>query len=119
MGLGTAIGRLQELAEQVGALRAPGGRVFNIAWQDVLNLRNQLLVCETIARSALARQESRGSHFRSDFPRSDDRVNTIFVRSSAKEGMELWQRTVEFSRMRPETVRLPLNDRHALATTGE
>ncbi len=51
-------------------------------------VRTSLLACEAIIRSALIRQESRGAHYRSDFPRLDDekwRVN-IFCR---KEGDEM------------------------------
>jgi len=41
---------------------------LNTAWQDWLSLRNQVLAAGLIARSALARRESRGAHFRRDFP---------------------------------------------------
>jgi succinate dehydrogenase / fumarate reductase flavoprotein subunit len=37
-----------------------------------LELENMLLVAETIAVGAIAREESRGSHFRTDFPKRDD-----------------------------------------------
>ena len=52
------------------------------------DVRTFLLACETIIRSALIRQESRGAHYRSDFPKLDDekwKVN-IFCR---KEGDEM------------------------------
>ncbi|HEX9819143.1 MAG TPA: FAD-binding protein [Methylomirabilota bacterium] len=42
---------------------------LNTAWQDWLSVRNQTLAARLIARSALARRESRGAHFRRDFPR--------------------------------------------------
>ena len=51
-------------------------------------VRSFLLACEAIIRSALIRQESRGAHYRSDFPKLDDekwKVN-IFCR---KEGREM------------------------------
>jgi succinate dehydrogenase/fumarate reductase flavoprotein subunit len=51
-------------------------------------VRTFLLACESIIRSALIRQESRGAHYRSDFPKLDDekwKVN-IFCR---KEGDEM------------------------------
>jgi succinate dehydrogenase/fumarate reductase flavoprotein subunit len=41
---------------------------MNTAWQDWLSVRNQTLVARLIAASALARRESRGAHFRRDFP---------------------------------------------------
>ncbi|TCD48062.1 FAD-dependent oxidoreductase [Chlorobium sp. N1] len=46
--------------------------VFNTNLQQVLELRNMLDLSETVAAGALAREESRGSHTRTDFPTRDD-----------------------------------------------
>jgi len=43
-------------------------RAFNLTWHDWLNLESQILVSRAIARAALAREDSRGAHYRSDFP---------------------------------------------------
>jgi succinate dehydrogenase / fumarate reductase flavoprotein subunit len=48
------------------------GRVFNTDLVQALELQSLLDVAETIVTSALARQESRGAHYRSDFPVRDD-----------------------------------------------
>ena len=45
---------------------------FNFEILHVLELESQLYLAEIIARGALARQESRGSHFRTDYPTRDD-----------------------------------------------
>ena len=45
---------------------------FNQALVAALELEGMLDVAETVARSALSRQESRGSHARTDFPKRDD-----------------------------------------------
>ena len=58
------------------ALRtAPGcpGLRFNQSLTACLEVRGMVVVAEAIARSALRREESRGSHFRTDFPERDDR----------------------------------------------
>jgi succinate dehydrogenase / fumarate reductase flavoprotein subunit len=47
-------------------------RVFNQALIQALELRGMLLLCETVARGAIARKESRGSHARTDYPMRDD-----------------------------------------------
>jgi succinate dehydrogenase/fumarate reductase flavoprotein subunit len=102
--LATAVARLRELRDQADALRAPGNERFNPSWQDLLNLRNQLVVSEMIARSALARTESRGSHFRRDFPNAREHpIGNIFVRAAGAD-MELYRKPVRFSRVQPDEV---------------
>ena len=56
------------------------GREFNQAVVSYLELENMLLVAETVAVGALAREESRGSHFRTDFPKRND---SRFLKHSA------------------------------------
>jgi len=63
-----AIGKLRERAT---AVRIGGNRAYNPAWHTALDLHNLLTVSEAIARSALERKESRGAHFREDFPAKD------------------------------------------------
>ena len=61
-----------------------------------LQVKSSLIVCEAIIRSALMRQESRGAHYRSDFPNLDDRewkVN-IFCRKNDGIDMRLYKRNV-------------------------
>ncbi|HCX86551.1 MAG TPA: succinate dehydrogenase/fumarate reductase flavoprotein subunit, partial [Gammaproteobacteria bacterium] len=43
-------------------------RAFNLTWHDWLNLDNQITVSQVIANASLARDDSRGAHFREDFP---------------------------------------------------
>src|ERR671925_59861 len=54
-----------------------------------LQVKSSLVACEAIIRSALMRQESRGAHYRSDFPKLDDgrwKVN-IYCRKEEKKGV--------------------------------
>ena len=44
--------------------------VYNLEWVECLQIENLLTVCESIARSALHRKESRGSQYRRDYPAS-------------------------------------------------
>ena len=68
-----ALLELEELKIELSRAGCPGGPVYNLAWNTALNLKNSLDVSEAIVRSALARQESRGSHYRSDFPELNNR----------------------------------------------
>src|ERR671924_658649 len=54
-----------------------------------LQVKSSLVACEAIIRSALMRQESRGAHYRSDFPKLDDerwKVN-IYCRKEGRKGV--------------------------------
>ena len=68
------IERLVGEAEQVGVC---GHREYNTGWHTALDLPNLLLVSEAIARSALERRESRGAHFREDYPDKDPALGKI------------------------------------------
>jgi succinate dehydrogenase / fumarate reductase, flavoprotein subunit len=59
---------LKKRAENVTVV---GNREYNPGWHTALDLRNLLICSEVIALSALERKESRGGHFRDDFPDKD------------------------------------------------
>ena len=63
------IHRLHEKASQVHVV---GNREYNPGWHTALDLRHLLTVAEAITRAALERRESRGAHFREDFPAKDE-----------------------------------------------
>ncbi len=72
-GLGRAIAALDALAAEVEACGvADGDRRYNLTWQDRLNLENLVLVSRAIATAAMARTDSRGAHWREDFPATGD-----------------------------------------------
>jgi succinate dehydrogenase flavoprotein subunit len=60
--------KLRERAKCVGVV---GNREYNPGWHTALDLDNLLTVSEAITRAALVRKESRGAHFRDDFPEKD------------------------------------------------
>jgi len=72
--------KLAEAVKETGILRerfnnigiSDRGMIFNTEMMEALELRNLLDFSEVIAASALAREESRGAHYRTDFPERDD-----------------------------------------------
>ncbi len=52
-------------------VRVEGNRMYNAGWHTAIDLHNLLTVSEAITRAALVRKESRGAHFRDDFPNKD------------------------------------------------
>ena len=49
-----------------------GNREYNPGWHTALDLPNLLTVSEIVTLAALERKESRGAHFRDDFPAKDE-----------------------------------------------
>ncbi|MGN6591480.1 MAG: fumarate reductase/succinate dehydrogenase flavoprotein subunit [Terriglobales bacterium] len=64
-----ALQRLRLKAERVGV---GGNREYNNGWHTALDLDNLLTVAELVTRAGLERTESRGGHFRDDFPGKDE-----------------------------------------------
>jgi fumarate reductase flavoprotein subunit len=73
-------------------------RSFNLTWHDWLNLKSLVAVSRTIALAAAARRESRGAHFRTDFPESGALEQSAFT--SIKEGV-VTMKPVAFTRVSP------------------
>jgi succinate dehydrogenase flavoprotein subunit len=80
--------RLKARAAQVGV---DGNREYNPGWHTALDLENLLTVSEAITRSALTRKESRGGHFREDFPEKDPESAkfNIVVRKGSGDEMQV------------------------------
>ncbi len=72
-GLKRGIEELRRLKERFARVAVDNkGRTFNYALMEAVELSHQLDLSEVILVSALHRRESRGAHFREDFPRRDD-----------------------------------------------
>jgi len=99
-----ALAELEAMSAELEAIGIPdSGREFNITWHDWLNLESLLLVSRSIAVAALAREDSRGAHFRSDFPDTGPLEETSFTAvTMAEDGaMHLEMKPVEFTIVKP------------------
>jgi succinate dehydrogenase / fumarate reductase flavoprotein subunit len=87
------IGKLKERAARVGVA---GHREYNPGWHTALDLDNLLTISEAITRAALDRKESRGGHFRDDYPNKDKAYgafNTV-VKRGPDGSMQLERRNI-------------------------
>jgi succinate dehydrogenase / fumarate reductase flavoprotein subunit len=66
--------QLKLLRMRAENLKVIGNREYNNGWHTAMDLKNLLTVSEAIAMSALERKESRGAHFREDYPQKDDKT---------------------------------------------
>src|SRR6202051_2393940 len=81
---------------------ADADRRFNLTWHDWLNLRSLCEISRVIALAALKRENSRGAHFRSDFPEPGDFATSTFtVARQAASGIEIGEQPVQFTHVKP------------------
>ena len=66
-----ALEGLRALSERAARVQVHGNREYNPGWHTALDLSNLLSVAEAVTISALERKESRGGHFRDDYPEKD------------------------------------------------
>ena len=77
-------------------------RRFNLTWHDWLNLESLLTISRVITMAALGREDSRGAHFREDFPETVDLERSTFSRVTGADGaLRLDMVPVDFSIVRP------------------
>ena len=86
-----ALDCIRELTAASERVSVNGNREYNSGWHTALDLHNLLTVSEIVTRAELERKESRGAHFRDDFPAKDDRFGTfnIVVRKRASGEMQI------------------------------
>ncbi|WP_137128175.1 L-aspartate oxidase [Roseomonas sp. HF4] len=109
-GLSDAARGLDALEAEVDGAGVNGcDRAFNLTWHDWLNLKSQLLVSRAIVVASLAREESRGAHWREDFPATRDDSAGLAATITTLDGGRIaqgWQE-VRFTRLRPGQSLLP------------
>ncbi len=75
---------------------------FNLQWHDWLNLENLLDISEGICRAAISRENSRGAHYREDFPYAGDLASSTYtVVQRHPAGLSVTRVPVEFTMVRP------------------
>ena len=98
----TALGRLQEYKARLTRVGVTGGREYHSGWHTALDLRNLLAVSEAITLSAIERKESRGGHFREDYPEKLDQFATFNVMTKQGSGGAVQVSHVPIPPMPPE-----------------
>jgi fumarate reductase flavoprotein subunit len=103
---------LRQVAEVKAELLETGvdaaNLAFNLTWHDWLNMASLTDVSEVIARAGLARENSRGAHFREDFPEPGEMESSYFtVARKAGDDVEVSREPVDFTIVRPGETILP------------
>jgi succinate dehydrogenase / fumarate reductase, flavoprotein subunit len=74
-----ALERIQEFKARAARVGVQGHREYNPGWHTAVDLDNLLIVSEMVTRAALERKESRGAHFRDDFPAKDQNFGSFNI----------------------------------------
>jgi fumarate reductase flavoprotein subunit len=103
VGLARGLARIEALESELLATGvADTDRAFNLTWQDWLNLRSLVETSRVIALAAAQRQNSRGAHFRTDFPAPGDLATSHYTEAQQIDGKTtINERPVLFTRIQP------------------
>ena len=94
---------LQQLASQlkqmgVGEIQ----RQYSNTWQDWMNLQNLILVSQAVTEAAIARENSRGAHYREDFPEPGSLENSYYTAVNFNhQELSIKNLPVEFTMIKP------------------
>ena len=81
-------------------------REYSVTWQDWMNLSNLILVSKYVTEAALSRENSRGAHYRDDFPQPGSLEESYFTAVQlGKDGLVIKNKPVQFTMIKPgETI---------------
>ena len=120
-GMKRAIGRIAEIRSELGETGvASDNLAFNLTWHDWLNMASLCEVSEVIARAGLARENSRGAHYREDFPDSGPMESSYFTVARMQGGkLDVAREAVQFTIVRPGETILPAGEPETLLEAAQ
>ena len=98
---------LKQLASQLKQMGVGDiQREYSITWQDWMNLQNLILVSQAVTEAAIARENSRGAHYRDDFPEPGSLEGSYFTAvNMLNQNLHIENRPVNFTMVKPgETI---------------
>ncbi len=101
--LNRAAGTLTDLTRALNDVRLDQSNLaYNMVWHDWMNMSNLLLISDVIRVAALARENSRGAHYRADFPEEGDLITSTYTNVHlVADELVVENRPVEFTRLSP------------------
>lgn len=108
-GMERGITRVAEIkAELLETGVSNANLAFNLTWHDWLNMASLCDVSAVIAKAGIARENSRGAHFREDFPESGSMESSYFtVARQNGEDVKVMREPVQFTIVKPGETILP------------
>ena len=95
--------RLQELDSQLKQMGVGNiQREYSNTWQDWMNLQNLILVSQAVTEAALSRENSRGAHYRDDFPEPGSLEGSYYTAVNlGQDGISIQNQPVQFTMIKP------------------
>lgn len=115
-GMQRGIDRVAAISDELMNVGVESGNLaFNLTWHDWLNVRSLCEVSDVIAKAGLERENSRGAHYREDFPEQGDLDSSYFtVARQAGDSIDVSREPVQFSIVRPGETILPTGEPETL-----
>jgi len=94
---------LKQLASQLNQMGVGDiQREYSNTWQDWMNLQNLILVSQAVTEAAIARENSRGAHYRDDFPEPGSLEDSYYTAVNfIKQELKIENRPVQFTMIQP------------------
>jgi len=103
-----AAGRLEDLLQRIDHVYVSDRFLarFNMEWNHIIDVNNLITVCRLVVNSAYHREESRGAHYREDFPETDNErwLKNIYQKKGAGFQLQLTDKPVDFNRFERERI---------------
>jgi fumarate reductase flavoprotein subunit len=102
-GLQRGLHKVEAIEGELLGIGVPDGdRAFNLTWHDWLNLRSLVEISKVITLAALKRENSRGAHYREDFPGEGDLATSTFTVARQQDGrLDIADEPVRFTIVKP------------------
>lgn len=115
-GMKRALKRIAEIRSELATTGVDGSNLaFNLTWHDWLNMASLTEISEVIAQAGIARENSRGAHYREDFLEPGDLETSYFTVARRVDGqLEVSREPVLFTIVRPGETILPAGEPETL-----
>ncbi len=115
-GILRGLAALDDITSELSELGVDGGNLaFNLTWHDWINLQSLCEISKVIASAALSRENSRGAHFREDFPESGSMESSYFTVARQKgDELNVAREQVEFTIVKPGETLLKDNEAESM-----
>lgn len=120
-GMARGLDRISEIRSELMAVGLSGENLaFNLTWHDWLNMRSLCDISEVIALAGIERENSRGAHYREDFPEEGDIETSYFTVARANgEQVRVDREAVQFTIVKPGATILPADEPETLLRAAE